>query len=79
MNETIYSRKILFSTCGNRTSALLKTINSFKKIRVTRTHIFAEPIYKTVLYKYSCVLISIRQEIKKFSYQGSGWVQEVGR
>ncbi len=45
---------------GNRPSTILKTINSFKKIRVTRTHFFEEPIYKTVLYKYSCVSIAIR-------------------
>ena len=45
---------------GNRTSTLLKSINSLKKIRVTRTHFFEEPTYKTILYKYSFISISIR-------------------
>jgi hypothetical protein len=45
---------------GNRSSTLLKSIKSLKKIRETRTHFFEEPIYKTILYKYSFISISIR-------------------
>jgi len=51
---------IFFLVQENRTSTLLKSINSLKKIRVTRTHFFEEPTYKTILYKYSFISISIR-------------------
>ena len=44
---------------GKQNGTLLKTINSFKKTRVLRAS-FEEPIFKTVLYQFSFVSISIR-------------------
>ena len=44
---------------GNRESYMLRKINECKKGRVTRSN-FAEPKFKTVLYQYSFLSISVR-------------------
>ena len=44
---------------SNRESYMLRKINECKKGRVTRSN-FAEPKFKTVLYQYSFLSISVR-------------------
>ena len=44
---------------GKKNVTLLKTINSYKKVRITRAS-FVEPVFKTVLYQFSFVTIAIR-------------------
>jgi hypothetical protein len=44
---------------GKKNVTLLRTINSYKKVRITRAS-FVEPVFKTVLYQFSFVTIAIR-------------------